>query len=121
MDPKPVVLVAEDDPSVRLAIEFVLKYEGFEVVFAEDGVKAVEVAKNELPDVILLDHIMPRMGGKEVLSALKCHAPTSEIPVFVLSGMSRDDDAWAGADFIGKPFSPDELVDRIRRALSPAP
>ena len=117
----PVVLVAEDDPSIRLAIEFMLKYEGFDVVFAEDGVKALEVAKNDLPDVILLDHVMPKMDGKEVFAALKDHEPTSSIPVLVLTGMARTDSSeWQGADFVGKPFSPDELVERIRGAIDSA-
>lgn len=117
---QPVVLVAEDDPSIRLALEFVLKYEGFDVVFAEDGAKALEVAKNDLPDVILLDHLMPKMDGKEVFAALKDHEPTSEIPVLVLTGMARQDASdWQGADFIGKPFSPDELVARIKDAIDP--
>lgn len=122
MGANPVVLVAEDDASIRLALELVLKYEGFDVVFAEDGAKALEVAKNDLPDVILLDHMMPKMDGKEVFAALKDHEPTSSIPVLVLSGMSRNDSSdWQGADFIGKPFSPDELVARIRGAIDPAP
>jgi DNA-binding response OmpR family regulator len=120
-DKQPVVLVAEDDPSIRLALEFVLKYEGFDVVFAEDGLKALELAKNDLPDVILLDHLMPKMDGKEVFAALKEHEPTSRIPVLVLSGMSRTSTSdWQGADFIGKPFSPDELIARIKDALEPA-
>ena len=117
---QPVVLVAEDDPSIRLALEFLLKYEGFQVVFAEDGLKALEVAKNDLPDVILLDHVMPKMDGKEVFAALKDHEPTSAIPVLVLTGMARTDSAeWQGADFIGKPFSPDDLVARIKDAIDP--
>ena len=115
---QPVVLVAEDDPSIRLALEFLLKYEGFDVVFAADGLKALEVAKNDLPDVILLDHVMPKMDGKEVYAALRDHEPTSSIPVLVLTGMSRTEtNDWQGAQFIGKPFSPDELVERIRGAI----
>ena len=115
-----MVLVAEDDPSIRLALELVLKYEGFDVVFAEDGMKALEVAKNDLPDVILLDHLMPKMDGKQVFAALKDHEATSDIPVLVLTGMTRTDPSeWQGADFIGKPFSPDELVERIRGAIAP--
>lgn len=113
-----MVLVAEDDASIRLALELVLKYEGFDVVFAEDGQKALEVAKNDLPDAILLDHVMPKMDGKEVFAALKDHEATSGIPVLVLTGMARTDSSdWQGADFIGKPFSPDELVARIRGAI----
>ncbi len=117
---QPVVLVAEDDPSIRLALEFVLKYEGFDVVFAEDGLKALELAKNGLPDVILLDHVMPKMDGKAVFAALKDHEPTSSIPVLVLTGMTNTNTGdWQGADFIAKPFSPDELVERIRVAIDP--
>lgn len=119
-DQKPVVLVAEDDPSIRLALEFVLKYEGFDAIFAEDGLRALELAKNDLPDVILLDHVMPKMDGKEVFAALKEHEPTSRIPVLVLSGMMRTETSdWQGADFISKPFSPDELIARIRGAIEP--
>ena len=110
--------MAEDDPSVRLALEFVLKYEGFDVVFAEDGIKALEVARNARPDIILLDHIMPKMDGREVLGELRGHEATSGIPVLVLTGMAeRDFDAWEGAEFVGKPFSPDELIAKINDAL----
>jgi DNA-binding response OmpR family regulator len=114
----PVVLVAEDDASVRMTLEFVLKDEGFEVLLAEDGQQALRVAQDSLPDVILLDQIMPKMDGKEVLTALRSHGPTSEIPVLILSGMARGEPGeWPGAHFIGKPFSPDALVDRIRKVL----
>lgn len=113
-----VVLVAEDDPSVRMTIEFVLKDEGFEVLLAEDGEMALQVARDSLPDVILLDQIMPKMGGKEVLTALRDHEPTSGIPVVVLTGMARGEPGdWPGAHFVGKPFSPDALVARIRKIL----
>lgn len=64
---------------------------------------------------------MPKMDGKEVFARLKNHESTSDIPVLVLTGMSRTDASdWHGADFIGKPFNPDELVARIRGAIGPA-
>lgn len=115
---QPVVLVAEDDASVRMTIEFVLKDEGFVVLLAENGEEALRVAQDSLPDVILLDQVMPKMDGKEVLMALRSHGPTSEIPVLVLTGMTRGAPGdWPGAHFVGKPFSPDALVDRIRKVL----
>lgn len=113
----PKVLVAEDDPSVRMTLEFVLKDEGFDVVLAADGEEAVKIAQDWRPDVILLDQIMPKMDGKEVLAALRDHAPTSAIPVLVLSGMARGEGEWPGAQFVGKPFSPEVLVQRIRAVL----
>lgn len=113
-----VVLVAEDDPSVRLTIEFVLNDEGFEVLLAEDGEQALSMALGSHPDIILLDQIMPKMGGKEVLTALRNNASTKEIPVVVLTGMARGEASeWPGATFVGKPFSPDALVQRIRDIL----
>lgn len=116
-----VVLVAEDDASVRMTIEFVLKDEGFEVLLAEDGAEALELALASTPDVILLDQIMPKMDGKQVLNALRKEPSTSSIPVFVLTGMARGEASeWPGAFFIGKPFSPDALVQRIREVLGPS-
>ena len=97
-----------------------LKLEGFDVLFAEDGEKALEMARNGRPDVILLDHVMPKMDGKEVFARLKDHESTSDIPVLVLTGMTRVTPTdWQGADFISKPFNPDDLVARIRGAIDP--
>lgn len=113
------VLVAEDDPSVRMTIEFVLKDEGFDVLLAEDGEQALRLALQARPDVILLDQIMPKMDGKEVLAALRKDDSTKDIPVLVLTGMARGEASeWPGATFVGKPFSPDALVQRIREVLA---
>ena len=117
-----LILVAEDDPSVRLTLEFVLKDEGFDVLCASDGEQALAHALEVKPSVILLDQIMPKMDGKEVLAALREQEATKDIPVFVLSGMGRGKaNEWPGAEFIGKPFSPEELVNRIRKALEAGP
>lgn len=115
----PKILVAEDDVSVRMTIDFVLSDEGFNVLLAEDGEQALTLARAELPDVILLDQMMPKLDGKQVLTALRERSSTRSIPVFVLSGMSRGAPGeWPGADFIGKPFSPEELVGLIRKRLA---
>ncbi len=98
-----------------MAIEFVLKYEGFDVIFAQDGEEALQVARESVPDCILLDQLMPKMDGKEVLGALRSHDVTSAIPVLMLSGVAEEgQEEWLGADFVGKPFSPEDLIDRIR-------
>ncbi len=112
------ILVAEDDPGVRMTIGFVLEDEGFDVVFAFDGEAALELAKLERPDLILLDQMMPKLDGKQVLTRLRSDETTRDIPVLVVTGMgSATAEEWPGADLIGKPFSPDALVDRIRSAL----
>jgi two-component system alkaline phosphatase synthesis response regulator PhoP len=120
VDSRPKVLIAEDDPSVRMTLEFVLEDEGFSVLMAEDGIEALRIAGEELPDVILLDQMMPKMDGKRVLDALRSTDATRRIPVLVLTGMGRDtEEEWAGAQFVGKPFSPDDLIERIRGVLGP--
>jgi two-component system response regulator VicR len=102
-----------------MTLEFVLEDEGFEVILAEDGEQALALALSETPDVILLDQIMPKLDGKQVLTALREAVSTKDIPVLVLTGMSRGaPEDWPGAHFVGKPFSPDELVDRIRKVLA---
>ena len=117
---RPVVLVAEDDASVRLTLEIVLQDEGFEVLFAHDGEEALQVARDSIPSAILLDQIMPKMDGKEVLAALRSDESTSGIPVFVLTGMDRGAaDEWPDAHFVGKPFSPGDLVSQLRNAIAP--
>lgn len=117
---RPLVLVAEDDFNVRLTLEIVLEDEGFELLLAADGEEALAAARASHPDVILLDQIMPKLDGKQVLHALRADEATRDIPVLVLSGMERGlDSDWPGAHFVGKPFSPEELVRRIR-ALLPA-
>jgi DNA-binding response OmpR family regulator len=104
---------------VRMTLEFVLEDEGFSVVLAEDGEQALALALSETPDVILLDQIMPKLDGKQVLTALRESASTRDIPVLVLTGMARGaPEDWPGAHFVGKPFSPDELVERIRKVLA---
>lgn len=121
MDNRPKVLIAEDDPSVRMTLEFVLEDEGFYVLMAEDGIEALRIAGEELPDVILLDQIMPKMDGRRVFSALRAEDSTKRIPVLILTGMSRGAEGdWPGAHFVGKPFSPDELVRMIREVLKQA-
>jgi DNA-binding response OmpR family regulator len=124
MTDKPLVLIAEDDAGVRMTLEFVLADEGFEVLSAEDGEQALNLALERSPDAILLDGRMPKLTGKQVLTALRALRATAETPVFVLTGMDPAfeneggaDAEWPGAHFIGKPFDPDELVEGIRRVL----
>ncbi|MDQ3953012.1 MAG: response regulator [Actinomycetota bacterium] len=115
---RPLVLVAEDDFNVRLTLEIVLEDEGFDILLAADGEEALRMARSSSPDVILLDQIMPKLDGKQVLHALRQDSGTRDIPVLVLSGMERGVPGdWPGAQFVGKPFSPEELVRRIRAVL----
>lgn len=105
-----------------MTLEFVLEDEGYEVLSVIDGEEALRVARERIPDLILLDQKMPKMEGKEVLRALRQLEDTSDIPVLVLTGMDRGPAAdWYGATFVGKPFSPEELLKKIRVALPGGP
>lgn len=82
------ILLVEDSKFLRLATERALAHAGYEVSSAGDGEQALAAARQKLPDLILLDMMLPKMGGPEVLRALKKDAATAEIPVVVLTGLS---------------------------------
>jgi CheY-like chemotaxis protein len=98
------------------------------VLLAADGEEALGLALDRLPDAILLDQLMPKLNGRQVLDVLQVRDETRSIPVFILSGMDPTlrmpgvegdvADQWEGALFVGKPFDPEELVASIRGALS---
>ncbi len=101
-----------------MTLQFLLEDEGFEVLLAGDGQRALELARDERPDVLLLDHHMPKMEGTAVIEALAAdHGPLPR-GVFILSGEVRLAGALVpGTEFILKPFDADDLVRRIRAAL----
>ena len=115
----PAILIAEDDPGIRMTLELVLGEENMEVHFASNGEEALDLARRIRPQVMVLDHMMPRKDGRAVVEELKAHEETKRIPVVILSGIARGEEQdWRGAEFLGKPFSPDELVDRIKSLLN---
>lgn len=105
--------------SVRLTLSVLFGEEGFEVVTCSDGEEALFKARSDNPNAILLDQVMPKLSGHEVFDALRGDPATSSIPVFVLTGLgSSKDERWEGATFIGKPFDPEDLVARVRSAVT---
>jgi DNA-binding response OmpR family regulator len=116
------ILVAEDQPHIRALIEFKLRNNGYRVVSVEDGEAALQKAKELIPDLILLDVMMPLMTGFEVLSALKEIPETKHIPVLLVTAQSGESEVLKGLemgaeDYITKPFSPNELAARIKTVL----
>jgi CheY-like chemotaxis protein len=119
------VLLVEDNKLVKLATQRLLTKAGYEVVIAEDGEEAVRLAGTVLPDIILLDMLLPKLNGPQVLAELKKNSTTAHISVLVWSGLS-DKNApkllQAGASgFIGKEKTmndPNTLLDRIKQILS---
>ncbi len=116
------VLVVEDERDIRDLIGFTLRFAGFDVTVAEDGVQALEEVSREKPDLILLDVRMPRMSGYEACRRLKEDPATSSIPVVFLSAKGQDDEIKEGlesgaVEYIVKPFAPDELTNQIKDIL----
>jgi PleD family two-component response regulator len=116
---KPLVLVVDDDPAMRVIISTNLELAGFRVVSAGDGPSAVALLDDHVPDVVVLDVMMPMMDGYATLGKIRRHATASHVPVIVLTGRNDSSDPVksleAGADdFIAKPFSPQEMLARVR-------
>ena len=118
------ILLAEDDRFLRRAAEAALKRAGFTVLAAADGEEALRMAIAEKPDLVLLDLIMPKLQGFEVLKALKADPATAAIPVVVLSNLGQDGDVQraleggAVAYLVKANLSLDELVARARETLA---
>ena len=118
------VLLAEDDRFLRKAAETALRRHGFAVIAAVDGEEALRLARAEAPDLILLDLIMPKMQGFEVLRALKEDPATAAIPVVILSNLGQDSDvkqaleAGAAGYFVKANLSLQDLVKRVGELAS---
>ncbi|GJM41573.1 MAG: hypothetical protein DHS20C20_18550 [Ardenticatenaceae bacterium] len=119
------ILIAEDDQDIRELVVLTLQFSGFDVTPVEDGSLAVEKAKNEAFDLILMDVRMPRMTGYEACRRLKEMEATKDIPIIFLSAKGQEQEIQTGldvgaADYILKPFAPDTLVNTINKVLNTA-
>jgi len=117
------ILIAEDDGDIRDLITFTLRFADYEVIAASNGEEAVSLARQEIPDLILLDVRMPRMTGYEVCAAIKLEKNLTDIPVVFLSAKGQDSEIRAGlqagaVEYLMKPFAPDQLVGRIQSILA---
>ena len=116
------VLVIDDEPPIRLLCRVNLEAEGMEVLEASDGPTGLEKARNEAPDVILLDVMMPGLDGWQVAEELIDGEGTNAIPIVFLTARAEARDRargldLGGIDYVTKPFNPVELADLIRELL----
>jgi DNA-binding response OmpR family regulator len=116
------ILVAEDDPITARFVSSLLLEQGYEVLVAEDGEHAVELALKHEPDLIISDLIMPYRDGFMVLRTLRSTEELAEIPILILSMRDREEDIVRGLeegadDYVIKPFNARELLARIRKQL----
>ncbi|MFH1311879.1 MAG: response regulator [Candidatus Eisenbacteria bacterium] len=112
------VLVVDDEEYIQHILNFSFGAEGYEVVTAADGEEAIAKARNEKPDIIVLDIMMPKMDGYEACRKLKADPKTKDIPVILLTAKGRDVDRKLGTeagadDYVVKPFSPGRLIERV--------
>lgn len=120
------ILIVDDSQDIALISARMLSQRGFAVITASDGAEALAIVARQRPDCILLDVMMPRMSGLEVLQALKSEAATANIPIIMVTAKTSDDDVLSGyqqgADYyITKPFTADELSYGVNLVLGHQP
>ena len=113
------ILIAEDDGDIRDLLRLYLESEGYRVLEAADGAAALALARENMPDMAILDVMMPELNGYELTRALR---KFSDIPILILSAKSQDNDKILGLnlgadDYIAKPFNPVEIVARVKAQL----
>ena len=117
------ILLVDDTKDIVFVVSRRLKSWGYEALTAGSGEEALEIAQREIPDLILLDIMMPKMKGRDVCIRLRADARTAHIPVIFLTALSLPDHIKAGldvgaVDYIVKPFEPEELRERISITLA---
>ena len=122
---KPHILVVDDEPDLVELVEYNLSREHYQVSTANDGETALDLAREHLPDLILLDLMLPGMDGLEVCRQLKGEARTSHIPIIMLTAKADETDAVIGLaqgadDYVRKPFGVRELVARVSARIRAA-
>ena len=119
----PTVMIVDDSPTDIFQTQQILELHGFEVISSDSALNAIEMAKTVLPDIILMDVVMPGINGFRATREIKNSSVTSGIPIIMLTNKDQETDrVWArrqGADdFLSKPVDETILLDAIKKALS---
>ncbi|MGB1547200.1 MAG: response regulator, partial [Alphaproteobacteria bacterium] len=119
---KPLLLIVEDEETLVTLLRYNLEGEGYRVAVAKNGEDALLLAKEETPDLILLDWMLPLLSGIEVCRRMRRDNATRNVPILMLTAKGEEEDKIRGLDtgaddYVTKPFSPTELVARIRALL----
>ena len=122
----PLVLVADDEEDIRSLVAFRLRRAGYEVITAADGEEALLLTTTRLPDLVVLDMMMPKATGLEVTRSLREQDSTKDIPVILLTARAQEADVASGFaagadDYVKKPFSPMDLQLRVQALLERSP
>jgi len=116
------ILVVDDEQDIVTIIGKVLKKNGYEVITANDGLECIGKVESELPDLILLDNVMPNMDGRAVLSRLKASKKTENIPVIMVTALADEEhinsaQKGGAVEYIVKPFGYNVLLEKIKQTL----
>jgi len=125
MPEKKRILIVDDEKQLVSLVSLHMDMSGYEVLSAADGKKALGIIEKEIPDLVILDLMLPEMDGWEVCKRLRAEPKTKDIPVIMLTARSGTDDKLKGFecgadDYMTKPFSPRELAARVKRVLARA-
>ncbi|MGB7990360.1 MAG: response regulator [Candidatus Methylophosphatis roskildensis] len=116
------VLIVDDEPNIVISLEFLMKREGFEVSIARDGEEALRKVEESVPDLILLDVMMPKKSGFEVCQQLRGNPAYAGLKIIMLTAKGRDTEVTKGLDlgadaYMTKPFSTKELAAQVKSLL----
>lgn len=123
IQPGKKILLVEDEPEFRLALRMRLEANGYNIIEADDGMSGLDAVRQQNPDLIILDVMLPRMNGFKVARLLKYSAKYKHVPLMMLTVMSQASDRKmgqaVGADaYLTKPYQPQELLDTISTLVS---
>ncbi|UKV15153.1 response regulator [Thalassospiraceae bacterium SW-3-3] len=123
MTERPRVLIAEDEETIVESLSFLMEKEGYDVSVATDGQMAIAMIVRDLPDMVLLDVMMPGCDGFDVVRAVRENPQTRPVPIMMLTAKTREVDRRKGLelgvdDFVTKPFSTRDVVSRVKAMLA---
>ncbi|MEM1391330.1 MAG: phosphate regulon transcriptional regulator PhoB [Pseudomonadota bacterium] len=119
---KPFIVIAEDEPSVSELLRYNLESEGYEIATAEDGDEAILLLDERVPDLMLLDWMLPKVSGIEICRRIRSKQETANLPIIMLTARTEEADRIRGLetgadDYVTKPFSTSELMARVKAVL----
>lgn len=117
------ILVVDDDPYILMSLEFLMKKNGFDVMVARNGTEALEIVEKQVPDMVLLDIMMPDVDGYAICKHIKSSKKLKEAKVVFMSAKSKETDIQKGYDlgaslYVTKPFSTRQLLKQVQELIS---
>lgn len=117
------ILVVDDDPYILMSLEFLMKKNGFEVMVARNGTEALDIVEKQVPDIVLLDIMMPDVDGYAICKHIKSSKKLKEAKVVFMSAKSKETDIQKGYDlgaslYVTKPFSTRQLLKQVQELIS---